>query len=80
MAVALAMDTAVVAPMFESVRCYLCGESASHFFVGAEDDLTGKPGRFRFVTCAACGLAYQNPRVSLEHQRPSTNRHPNGLA
>jgi SAM-dependent methyltransferase len=67
MAVALAMDTAVVAPMFESVRCYLCGESASHFFVGAEDDLTGKPGRFRFVTCAACGLAYQNPRVSLEH-------------
>ena len=66
MAVALAVDATRVAPMFESVRCYLCGESASTFFIAAEDDLTGKPGRFRFVTCSGCGLAYQNPRVSLE--------------
>ena len=35
--------------------------------VEAEDDLTGKPGRFRFVTCSACGLAYQNPRLKAEH-------------
>jgi SAM-dependent methyltransferase len=67
MAVALAADATAAAPMFEPVRCYLCGESSSQFFIAAEDDLTGKPGRFRFVTCTACGLAYQNPRVSLEH-------------
>ena len=35
--------------------------------VEAEDDLTGKPGRFRFVLCKACGLAYQNPRLKPEH-------------
>ena len=32
-----------------------------------EDDLGGTPGRFRFVRCRDCGLAYQNPRVPLEH-------------
>jgi SAM-dependent methyltransferase len=32
----------------------------------AEEDLTGKPGRFTFVTCSDCGLAYQNPRLKLE--------------
>ena len=52
--------------MLESVRCYLCGSSNSRFLVSAEDDLTGKPGRFQFVTCNSCGLAYQNPRVTLE--------------
>ena len=51
---------------FETVTCYLCGESASTPFLFAEDDLTGKPGRFRFVTCAACGLRYQNPRLRVE--------------
>lgn len=66
MAVAVAIDAPAVAPMFESVRCYLCGELDSRFFMAAEDDLTGKPGRFTFVTCKACGLAYQNPRVTLE--------------
>jgi SAM-dependent methyltransferase len=32
----------------------------------AEEDLTGKPGRFLFVRCQDCGLAYQNPRLKLE--------------
>ena len=36
-------------------------------FHPAEDDLTGKPGRFTFVTCARCGLRYQNPRLTVEH-------------
>jgi len=31
------------------------------------DDYTGKPGRFTFVTCDACGLRYQNPRLRIEH-------------
>ena len=66
MAVALAMNTAADAPLSESVRCYLCGESNSRFFISAEDDLTGKPGRFQFVSCNGCGLVYQNPRVALD--------------
>src|SRR5262245_57750937 len=60
------MTATAEAPMFESVRCYLCGGSNSRFFISAEDDLTGKPGRFHFVTCNGCGLAYQNPRITLE--------------
>ena len=36
-------------------------------FITAEDDLGGTPGTFRFVRCTRCGLAYQNPRVALEH-------------
>ena len=50
----------------ERVTCYLCGSEASRDFVHAEDDLGGTPGRFRFVRCMNCGLAYQNPRVPLE--------------
>jgi SAM-dependent methyltransferase len=52
---------------FETVACYLCGGGTSVPLVEAEDDLTGKPGRFRFVACAGCGLAYQNPRLKAEH-------------
>lgn len=52
--------------LFESVSCYLCGSLQSMEFITAEDDLTGKPGRFRFVECTGCGLAYQNPRIPLE--------------
>jgi SAM-dependent methyltransferase len=54
------------APALETVACYLCGNSDHHQFLTAEDDLTGRPGRFQFVTCQACGLAYQNPRLTLE--------------
>lgn len=50
----------------ESVCCYYCGSGASDELVAAEDDLTGKPGRFRFVACRDCGLVYQNPRIDVE--------------
>jgi 2-polyprenyl-3-methyl-5-hydroxy-6-metoxy-1,4-benzoquinol methylase len=53
--------------MFEPVNCYACGSRESTPFVNAEDDLTGKPGRFTFVRCRNCRLAYQNPRLKLEH-------------
>lgn len=52
---------------FERVSCYLCGSNASRDLVIAQDDLGGTPGNYRFVVCSRCGLAYQNPRVSLEH-------------
>lgn len=50
----------------ESVHCYACGSSDREAFLEAEDDLTGKPGRWTFVRCADCGLAYQHPRVPLD--------------
>jgi SAM-dependent methyltransferase len=56
-----------VASQFESVCCYLCGSRASAHFITAQDDYTGKPGRFTFVTCDDCGLHYQNPRLTVEH-------------
>jgi SAM-dependent methyltransferase len=52
---------------FESVPCYLCGCAAAQPFISAVDDLTGRPGRFTFVRCTDCGLAYQAPRLTLEH-------------
>jgi SAM-dependent methyltransferase len=53
--------------MFEAVACYGCGSRRASPFVTGEDDLTGKPGRFTFVTCDECGLAFQNPRLKMEH-------------
>lgn len=53
--------------MFESVSCYLCHSVETKPLVRAEDDLTGKPGCFTFVTCRRCGLSYQNPRLKLEY-------------
>jgi SAM-dependent methyltransferase len=50
----------------ETVSCYLCGSHANREFMHAEDDLGGTPGRFRFVRCLNCNLAYQNPRVPLD--------------
>ena len=55
------------ANQFETVTCYLCGSAESSPFITAEDDLTGKPGRFTFVTCSRCGLRYQNPRLTVDH-------------
>lgn len=52
---------------FEPVSCYLCGSASCTELLWAEDDLTGRPGRFRYVTCDDCGLAFQNPRLSVEH-------------
>lgn len=70
------MPMTAVAPMqtrpeaepaaLEHVDCYLCGSSSSTHFLWGEDDYTGKPGRFRFVTCSGCGLRYQNPRIPVE--------------
>jgi SAM-dependent methyltransferase len=50
----------------EAVSCYLCGSIEHDHLLFAEDDLTGRKGRFRFVTCRQCGLAYQNPRLTLK--------------
>ena len=56
--------------IFEPIACYGCGSTSSEEFVQAQDDLTGKPGNFRFVTCSDCGLAYQNPRLTLDGIKP----------
>ncbi len=66
------MTTAILAAppepsIFESISCYYCGETSHRPFVTAQDDLTGKPGDFSFVTCDTCGLVYQNPRVDVTH-------------
>lgn len=50
---------------FELVACYQCAGTRRRPLVSAQDDLTGKPGRFQFVVCEDCGLAYQNPRLRL---------------
>lgn len=55
--------------IFEDISCYACGSPSTEAdeLVRAQDDLTGKPGTFRFVRCRRCGLAYQSPRVDLAH-------------
>jgi SAM-dependent methyltransferase len=64
--IAATVNPGLAAATFENVPCYLCGRDDAEPFVSAQDDLTGRPGTFRFVTCRACGLAYQNPRVTLD--------------
>ena len=49
---------------FEAVGCYLCGSENNDTLLIGEEDLTGKDGEFRYVTCNECGLAFQNPRVA----------------
>jgi len=51
---------------FERVDCYLCGSHDAAPFITAQDDYTGKPGRFTFVVCRRCGLHYQNPRLTID--------------
>jgi SAM-dependent methyltransferase len=53
--------------LFEPVACYYCSAADSSPFVTAQDDYTGKPGFFHFVRCNSCGLAYQSPRIRLDH-------------
>jgi SAM-dependent methyltransferase len=53
-------------PASEPVSCYACGANEATPFIEAEDDLGGKPGRFRFVRCERCTLVYQNPRVPAD--------------
>ena len=50
---------------FESTSCLACGGDSSTHVLDAEDDLTGRPGRFRFVRCTACGLVFQSPRLTM---------------
>src|SRR5687767_10869004 len=57
----------VESPIFETIPCYYCGAKSCNEFINAQDDLTGKPGNFRVVTCRECGLVFQNPRVDLGH-------------
>ena len=52
---------------FERVSCYYCKATEWTSFLTAQDDLTGRPGTFTFITCAHCGLRYQNPRLDIEH-------------
>ena len=51
---------------FEAAVCCACGHRAADPFITAEDDLTGRPGRFTFQRCRACGLVYQTPRLTIE--------------
>jgi 2-polyprenyl-3-methyl-5-hydroxy-6-metoxy-1,4-benzoquinol methylase len=62
-----AVITPTESSVFEWLPCYYCGGSSWTEFVRANDDLTGKPGSFRFVACNVCGLAYQNPRIKIEY-------------
>ncbi len=64
------LPTQPPAHAFENVACYQCGSNTTTPLVTGEDDLTGKPGRFRFVTCNHCGLAFQHPRLMLDHIKP----------
>ena len=50
------------ASALENVACYQCGSNMTRPLVVGQDDLTGKPGRFQFVTCVYCGLSFQQPR------------------
>jgi SAM-dependent methyltransferase len=50
----------------ETIACFLCGEDNNTELLRAQDDYTGKPGEFRFVTCNRCSLVFQNPRFTVE--------------
>lgn len=60
-------DATPVEPIFETVSCHYCGGGSWRDFIRAQDDLTGKPGEFQFVTCDCCGFVYQNPRIDVRH-------------
>ena len=59
-------DSIAPSSRFERVVCYLCGADDAEPFITAQDDYTGKPGRFTFVACRRCGLRYQNPRLTID--------------
>jgi len=58
---------APVPEMFEEVGCYTCGSRDALPFAVAEDDLTGRPGRFTYVACRNCRLAFLAPRLRRDH-------------
>jgi SAM-dependent methyltransferase len=61
-----AVDSIAPVSRLERVACCLCGADDADPFITAEDDYTGKPGRFTFVACRQCGLHYQNPRLTID--------------
>lgn len=65
-----AIDRGPAPSTFETVACLACGARQASFFISAVDDLTGRPGRFDFVTCTGCGLVYQQHRLTVENIRP----------
>jgi SAM-dependent methyltransferase len=52
----------MIAPTLETIACDLCGCPDSTFLYQVTDQLYGKPGEFRLIQCAQCGLVYLNPR------------------
>ena len=50
----------------ETVSCYLCGAGAHRWF-SAEDDLTGRPGRFQFVTARLRSGRTRTRDSTLDH-------------
>jgi hypothetical protein len=53
--------------MFEEVACYTCGSRERVPFLVAEDDLTGREGRFSFVSCRNCRLVFLEPRLLRDY-------------
>lgn len=56
----------IAATHWENVACLYCEGNVYSHFMDAEDDLTGKPGKFTFVRCQICDLIYQNPRLNID--------------
>jgi len=52
---------------FEYVPCYQCGTDDFTPLLVGQDDLTGKTGNFRYVTCNNCQFVYLNPRVHSDN-------------
>lgn len=52
--------------MPEYVVCDICGSAESETVLTGRDIWLGKPGEFRLVKCARCGLHYVNPRPTAE--------------
>ena len=50
---------------YELVNCYACGNDECNEFLIGEEDLTGKEGKFLYVSCTQCGLVFQNPRINI---------------
>lgn len=63
----LALKDDYIAPTYwEDVMCPYCEGTTCAHFIDAEDDLTGKPGKFTFVRCHDCELIYQSPRLNVD--------------
>jgi len=56
-----------VPEMFEEVACYTCGARDALPFAVAEDDLTGRPGRFTYGVCRNCRLVFLAPRLKRDY-------------